>query len=52
MPNEPLYAQIEELRKELNDSYKLHAAITPELVALSVRLDQLLNQLPHASSPQ
>ncbi|GED61437.1 aspartyl-phosphate phosphatase Spo0E family protein [Brevibacillus formosus] len=37
--------EIEMLRKELNDQYKKQACITPELVSLSVQLDQLLNKL-------
>lgn len=37
--------QIEELRQQLNELYKLHSVITPELVELSTQLDHLLNQL-------
>ncbi|MFS0557722.1 Spo0E family sporulation regulatory protein-aspartic acid phosphatase [Brevibacillus sp. 179-C9.3 HS] len=37
--------EIEMLRKELNEQYKKQACITPELVTLSVQLDQLLNKL-------
>ncbi len=37
--------QIEELRNQLNTMYKLHSAITPELVELSTKLDRLLNEL-------
>lgn len=45
MSKKDVLLQIERLRKELNDLYKTQAAITPELVALSVRLDNLLNKL-------
>lgn len=37
--------QIEDLRSELNTMYRLHSAITPELIELSTRLDLLLNKL-------
>ncbi|WP_232700215.1 aspartyl-phosphate phosphatase Spo0E family protein [Brevibacillus daliensis] len=36
--------RIESLRKELNDKYKRYPAITPEMMELSVKLDQLLNE--------
>lgn len=45
MSEKDVLLQIERLRKELNDQYKVQASITPELVELSVRLDRLLNQL-------
>lgn len=45
MCKEFVLSQIEELRKELNDKYKLYSVITPELVELSTKLDQLLNKL-------
>lgn len=41
--------QIEELRQQLNELYKLHSVITPELVELSRQLDRLLNQLSYPS---
>ncbi|WP_081590313.1 aspartyl-phosphate phosphatase Spo0E family protein [Brevibacillus massiliensis] len=41
--------QIEELRQQLNEQYKHDSAITPELVELSAKLDQLLNKLHHSS---
>ncbi|CAM5779080.1 MULTISPECIES: aspartyl-phosphate phosphatase Spo0E family protein [Brevibacillus] len=45
MSQDDVLFQIEQLRQELNDRYKELAAITPEMVELSVRLDNLLNQL-------
>lgn len=45
MSNELVLHQIEELRRELNEQYKQHSVITPELVELSVKLDHLLNKL-------
>ncbi len=45
MCKESVLLQIEELRKELNERYKQHPVITPELVELSVKLDHLLNKL-------
>jgi hypothetical protein len=45
MSNEFVLHQIEELRRELNEQYKQHSVITPELVELSVKLDHLLNKL-------
>lgn len=37
--------EIEELRKQLNDQYRQHSVITPELLQLSMKLDLLLNEL-------
>lgn len=37
--------QIEELREQINQQYKLYPVITPELVELSMKLDELLNKL-------
>ncbi|GAA4702981.1 aspartyl-phosphate phosphatase Spo0E family protein [Brevibacillus fulvus] len=45
MNNEFVLEQIEQLRQELNDRYKKSGIISPELVELSVKLDQLLNKL-------
>ncbi|MEJ8545865.1 Spo0E family sporulation regulatory protein-aspartic acid phosphatase [Brevibacillus borstelensis] len=45
MSQDDVLSQIEQLRQELNDRYKELETITPELVELSVRLDNLLNQL-------
>ncbi|MFD2370093.1 Spo0E family sporulation regulatory protein-aspartic acid phosphatase [Brevibacillus sp. GCM10020057] len=45
MSKNDVLLQIEKLRKELNDQYKAHKSITPELVELSVQLDHLLNEL-------
>jgi|GEM_PF-726798 len=44
-----LQQKIESLRRELNEQYKLHSMITPELLKLSVELDKLLNQLHYSS---
>ncbi|MET3291482.1 UNVERIFIED_CONTAM: hypothetical protein ABID98_004052 [Brevibacillus sp. OAP136] len=46
MSKHMVFDEIEALRKKMNDQYKKHSAITPELLDLSVKLDQLLNQLP------
>jgi hypothetical protein len=43
--DESVLLQIEELRRELNERYKLLPDITPELLELSVKLDRLLNKL-------
>lgn len=45
MAKKDVLLEIEMLRKELNEQYKKQACITPELVTLSVQLDQLLNKL-------
>ncbi|MGD8192814.1 Spo0E family sporulation regulatory protein-aspartic acid phosphatase [Brevibacillus ginsengisoli] len=45
MGTEIVLRQIEDLRYQLNTLYRLHSAITPELVELSTRLDGLLNKL-------
>ncbi|MGZ0051175.1 Spo0E family sporulation regulatory protein-aspartic acid phosphatase [Brevibacillus gelatini] len=45
MSKQDVLLQIEQLRKKLNDQYKKQASITPELLALSVQLDHLLNKL-------
>lgn len=44
-----LQQKIEQLRRELNEQYKLHSVITPDLVRKSVELDHLLNQLKYPS---
>ncbi|MBO8165573.1 MAG: aspartyl-phosphate phosphatase Spo0E family protein [Brevibacillus sp.] len=49
MCNKLVLRQIEELRQQLNELYKLHSVITPELVELSAKLDHLLNKLQHSS---
>lgn len=49
MSTNMVFDEIEALRKKMNDQYKLHPAITPELVDLSVKLDQLLNLLSSTS---
>lgn len=46
MSKHMVFDEIEALRKKMNDHYKMHAAITPELLDLSIKLDQLLNQIP------
>ncbi|HZG16007.1 MAG TPA: aspartyl-phosphate phosphatase Spo0E family protein [Candidatus Bathyarchaeia archaeon] len=48
MDKESILQEIEKLRGELNELYKEHSAITPEVLALSVRLDQLLNKWHHS----
>ncbi|NGQ97517.1 aspartyl-phosphate phosphatase Spo0E family protein [Brevibacillus sp. SYP-B805] len=48
MDKEQVLREIEKLRLEINEQYKRHSAITPELLALSVRLDQLLNTWYHS----
>lgn len=45
MGNEIVLSQIEDLRHKMNTLYRLHSAITPELLELSTRLDVLLNKL-------
>ncbi|MFY0544164.1 aspartyl-phosphate phosphatase Spo0E family protein [Brevibacillus sp. H7] len=45
MGDESVLLQIEKLRKELNERYKQHPVITPEMVKLSKKLDRLLNKL-------
>ncbi len=45
MCTKSLLSEIEVVRREMNDQYKHHAVITPELLELSVKLDKLLNQL-------
>lgn len=45
MSKKDVLLQIEKLRKELNDQYKVQSSITPELLELSVKLDLLLNKL-------
>ncbi|UFJ40703.1 aspartyl-phosphate phosphatase Spo0E family protein [Brevibacillus humidisoli] len=49
MCNQLVLGQIEELRQKLNELYKLHSVITPELVELSAQLDHLLNKLQRSS---
>ncbi|WP_126424830.1 aspartyl-phosphate phosphatase Spo0E family protein [Brevibacillus marinus] len=49
MCNQLVLRQIEELRQQLNELYKLHSVITPELVELSEQLDLLLNKLAYST---
>jgi len=44
MSNDTVLREIEQLRHELNEQYKRNSVITPELLALSEKLDDLLNQ--------
>ncbi|USG66097.1 aspartyl-phosphate phosphatase Spo0E family protein [Brevibacillus ruminantium] len=45
MNQDDVLLEIEQLRQELNKRYKEQETITAEMIELSVRLDELLNQL-------
>ncbi|QDX92191.1 aspartyl-phosphate phosphatase Spo0E family protein [Brevibacillus laterosporus] len=49
MTTHVLYHQIEVVRKKLNEKYKHCPSMTPELLELSVKLDDLLNQWQNSS---
>lgn len=44
MDKDEILQEIEKLRKELNQLYTRESSVTPDLLALSVRLDRLLNE--------
>lgn len=48
MDKEKVLDEIEKLRGQLNELYKHQSTITPELLALSIRLDELLNKWHHS----
>jgi hypothetical protein len=48
LDKENVQCEIENLRHELNEKFKLHSTITPELLALSMKLDHLLNKWYHS----
>lgn len=47
MSSEQFLQQIEELREQINQQYKRYPVITPELIELSEKLDELLNKFQH-----